>query len=202
VGYLERLLIPGETILHRARRSAFPSFAGPVLATVGAIAAALVASVLAPGPGLAAWALPVLGLAWLGWRYVWWTNKVYLVTNHRVLKLEGVLAKSHGDASLDKINDMQLEQGLLARLLGYGDLAISTANEAASVTYHFLKDPVEFKRRALIAREASRAATAPAAPADADPVARLERLAALREKGAVSADEFEAAKARLLSQLK
>ena len=115
------------------------------------------------------------------------------------MKLEGVLAKSHGDASLDKINDMQLSQGLAARLFGYGDLEIATANEAASVTYHFLKDPVEFKRKALIAREAARPA---AGPAESDPVAQLERLAALREKGAVTQEEFEAAKARLLGQLK
>lgn len=199
MGYLEKLLIPDEEILHRTRRSAFPSFAGPVLAAVVAVGAAGVASFLAPGPGFLAWALPVVALAWLGGRYLFWTNKVYMVTNHRVLKLEGVIAKSHGDASLDKINDMKLEQGLLGRLFGYGDLAISTANEAASVTYHFLKDPVEFKRRALIAREAARAATP---PADVDPVSQLERLGALREKGVVTGEEFEAAKAQLLGKLR
>lgn len=199
MGYLERLLIPGETILHRARRSAWPTFAGPVLANALAVAAALAASLLAPGPGFLAWALPLASLTWLAWRYVWWTNKVYLVTNHRVMKLEGVLAKSHGDASLDKINDMQLTQGLAARLFGYGDLAISTANEAASVTYHLLKDPVEFKRQALIARDSARPAEG---NGEADPVAQLERLAALREKGAVTDEEFEAAKARLLGLLK
>ena len=199
MGYLERLLIPGEAILHRARRSVWPTFAAPVAVNVLAVAAAIAASLLAPGPGLLAWALPLASLGWLGWRWVWWTNKVYLVTNHRVMKLEGVLAKSHGDASLDKINDMQLSQGLAARLFGYGDLEIATANEAASVTYHFLKDPVEFKRKALIAREAARPA---AGPAESDPVAQLERLAALRERGAVTQEEFEAAKARLLGRLK
>lgn len=200
MGYLERLLIPGETILHRAHRSAWPTFAGPAFVNVLAVAAALAASLLAPGPGLLAWALPLASLAWLGWRWVWWTNKVYLVTNHRVMKLEGVLAKSHGDASLDKINDMRLSQGLAARLFGYGDLEIATANEAASVTYHFLKDPVEFKRQALVAREAARPAAG--GTGETDPVAQLERLAALREKGAVTGEEFEAAKARLLGQLR
>src|SRR5512145_1950957 len=167
MSYLDRLLIPDETVVHRSRRSLYPTFAGPVLATVAALAAAVVLGVLVPGAALFVWALPVLPLAWLAWRYLYWVNKVYMVTNHRVLKLEGVVAKSHGDASLDKINDMNLEQGLLGRLLGYGDLAISTANEAASVTYHFLKGPVEFKRKALIAREASRGFAAAAAPAEA-----------------------------------
>ena len=198
MNYLGRLLIPGETVVHRSRRSLYPTFAGPVLATVAALAAAVVLGVLVPGAAIVVWALPVLPLMWIAWRYLYWVNKVYMVTNHRVLKLEGVVAKSHGDASLDKINDMNLEQGLLGRLLGYGDLAISTANEAASVTYHFLKDPVEFKRHALIARETVQGA---ATPADVDPVAQLERLALLRDQGTVTDQEFQAAKARLLGQL-
>jgi len=63
---------------------------------------------------------PLLPALWLGWRYLYWANKVYMVTNNRVLKLEGVFTKSHSDAALDKINDMTLEQDLLGRLLGYG----------------------------------------------------------------------------------
>lgn len=201
VSYLERLLIPGETVLHRARRSPFPTFGGPVLATVAALGVAVAAGILGPPSLVVAWVLPAVPLAWLGWRYLYWVNKIYMVTNHRVLKLEGVLTKSHRDASLDKINDMTLEQGLLGRLLGYGDVGISTANEAASVTFHFLEGPVEFKRQALMSREAARPASV-AAPAEADPVAQLERLAALRDRGTVTEEEFQAAKAQLLGRLR
>jgi len=42
-----------------------------------------------------------------------------------------VLDKRSGDSSLDKINDAVLKQGLLARMLHYGDLEILTANEEA-----------------------------------------------------------------------
>ena len=124
MGYMERLLIPDEVVLHRARRSLYPTFAGPVLAIVAALAAAVALSILVPGAVIVAWVLPVLPLFWLGGRYLYWVNKVYMVTNRRVLKLEGLFAKSHRDASLDKINDMDLEQGLLGRLLGYGDLGV------------------------------------------------------------------------------
>ena len=201
MSYLERLLIPGETILHRARRSPWPTFAAPVAAVVLTVGAAVAIGLAAPGSLVFALPLPLLALGVLGWRWLWWSRKVYLVTNHRVLKLEGVFTKSHRDASLDKINDMTLEQGLLGRLLGWGDLGISTANAAASVTFHDLQDPVEFKRQALMRREAARSAFT-GAPAADDPVARLERLAALREKGAVSEEEFKAAKAQLLGRLK
>jgi uncharacterized membrane protein YdbT with pleckstrin-like domain len=203
MSYMERLLIPDEVVLHRARRSLYPTFAGPVLAIVAALAAATALSILVPGAIIVAWLLPAIPLVWFGGRYLYWSNKIYMVTNRRVLKLEGVFTKSHRDASLDKINDMHLEQGLLGRLLGYGDLGIATANEAASVTYHFLDDPVEFKRQALMSREAARPSATPGvSAADADPVAQLERLAALRDKGVVTEAEFQTAKTQLLGRMK
>lgn len=204
MSYIERLMIPDEVVLHRARRSLYPTFAGPVLAFVAAVAAAVALGVLVPGAVVFAWILPVVVLPWLGWRYLYWANKIYMVTNRRVLKLEGLVTKSHRDASLDKINDMNLEQGLAGRLLNYGDLGIATANESASVTYHFLHDPVEFKRQALMSREAARPSATPggATAADADPIAQLERLGALREKGVVTEEEFQAAKAKLLGSVK
>ena len=200
MSYLERLLIPDETVLYRARRSVYPTFGGPALGFALAVAAAALLSLL-PGAIALVWLLPLVPALWIGWRYLFWVNKIYLVTNHRVLKLEGVLAKSHSDAALDKINDMTLEQGLLGRLFGYGDLAIATANEEASVTYHSLDGPVEFKRQALMSREA-RQAEGPGGETASDPVAQLERLAALREKGAVTEEEFQKAKARLLSRMR
>ena len=199
MSYLDRLLIPGETVAYRSRRSVYPTFAGPALATIAAVAAAAVASLLVPGAAVVAWVLPLLPLGWLGARWLFWVNKVYLVTSHRVLKLEGVFAKSHGDASLDKINDMALTQGLLARLLDYGDLSIATANEEAGVTYHLLHRPVEFKRRALMSREEARGR---GGDGETDPVARLERLAALRDKGVLSEEELQEAKGRLLAKLR
>ena len=203
MGYIERLLIPDEVILHRARRSLYPTFAGPVLAIVTALAAAVALSILVPGAIIVAWVLPVIPIVWLGGRYLYWSNKIYMVTNRRVLKLEGVFTKSHRDASLDKINDMNLEQGLLGRLLDYGDLGIATANEAASVTFHFLANPVEFKRQALMSREAARPSGAPVVAAgELDPVSQLERLGALRAKGVVTEEEFQTAKAQLLGRMK
>ena len=52
-----------------------------------------------------------------------------MVTNRRVMKVEGILKKRSADSSLEKINDAVLEQSVLGRMLGYGDLDILTANE-------------------------------------------------------------------------
>ena len=45
------------------------------------------------------------------------------------------------------------------------------------------------------------AATGQASSSDADPVAQIERLAALRDKGIISAEEFESKKTELMGRL-
>ncbi|HYN42719.1 MAG TPA: SHOCT domain-containing protein, partial [Thermoanaerobaculia bacterium] len=70
-------------------------------------------------------------------------------------------------------------------------------------TFHYLANPVEFKRQALMSREAARPSTPPGtAGAEPDPVAQLERLGALRDKGVVTEEEFQTAKAQLLGRMK
>jgi uncharacterized membrane protein YdbT with pleckstrin-like domain len=207
--YLRRLLIPGEEVQLVARRS--------ITATFGALLL-LEAALLAAAGGLYLWggpetstgvvvvlavALIVLGL--LAVRYVRWCNKVYVVTNLRVVKVEGTFAKAHHDASLDKINDLVLTQSVWGRIFGFGDLQILTANEASGVTFHFLHDPIEFKRRALESRTAmAGAGTAAAAEVAAalDPLAQIDRLGELRSKNLITEGEFQKKKAELLSRVR
>lgn len=210
--YLDRLLIPNERIVHLARRSVLVTFrhvlaveAVLLIATaVGAIAARQLPS------STSSLSLIVLGslllqlvpLAMGAARYVWWRNKVYVVTDLRVLKLEGILSKAHRDAALDKINDLVLEQGIWARLLHFGNLQIQTANAESGVTYHYLSDPVEFKRQALQCREKLMSGTpAKDAAPEGDAIAQIARLGELREKGVITEEEFQAKKAALMKRI-
>ena len=61
-----------------------------------------------------------------------------MITNRRVMKVEGVLKKRSADSSLEKINDAVLEQSVFGRMLGYGDLDILTANEQSVDRYRML----------------------------------------------------------------
>jgi uncharacterized membrane protein YdbT with pleckstrin-like domain len=143
----------------------------------------------------------VLAVLLLG-RYIWWRNKVYVVTNLRVMKLEGIFSKSHRDASLDKINDLVMTQSLLGRMLGYGDLQILTANEASGMTYHQLHDPVEFKRQVLQLRTAEMAdGPGLGAASVADPIAQIQRLGELRAQGVITEEEFAAKKKALMDRI-
>ncbi len=200
MSYLEKLLVPDETVLYRAHRSVVATFL-PLTAGALALIAVAAGGSFVPGALPFIWFLPVLPAPWLLFRYLFWKNKIYLVTNYRVLKVEGVISKSHVDASLDKINDMALSQSLLGRIFNYGDLAISTANETAGVTYHLLDKPIEFKRLALMSREA-RGRDSGSESDGSDPLGQLERLGVLREKGVVTEAEFTAKKAELLGRIR
>jgi uncharacterized membrane protein YdbT with pleckstrin-like domain len=71
----------------------------------------------------------VLSLAWLAKVYWNWYAEDYIVTNRRVLKVDGIINKHSADSSLEKINDAVLDQNVIGRILGYGDLDILTAAE-------------------------------------------------------------------------
>jgi uncharacterized membrane protein YdbT with pleckstrin-like domain len=208
MSYLTKLMIPGETVVHSARRSVAATFGGLlvflVLVVVG-VGVAYAWSVPAAGllgTGLLLVVALVLGVLLLG-RYVWWRNKVYVVTNLRVLKLEGLFSKSHRDASLDKINDLVMNQSILGRMLNYGDVQILTANEASGMTFHKLQDPVAFKRQILQVRTTEMAdGPGLGAASVSDPIAQIQRLGELRAKGTITEEEFLEKKKALMERIK
>jgi hypothetical protein len=181
----------------------------------------------------------VVAIAWLVKVYWSWWAQDYLITNRRVLKVEGIFNKRSADSSLEKINDAVLEQNVFARMFNYGDLDILTAADVAIDRYRMLDRAPGFKREMLnqkheLEGEFSRPmpspplraapmggapgepagvpmpppapAPAPAAPGprqmSADEVTRaLASLADLRDRGAISAEEYDAKKSELLGRL-
>ncbi len=106
----------------------------------------------------------VLILALVGWvvafvkmgTAVWaWRNTEFLVTTRRLVRAEGILNKVVMDANLEKVNDAHLTQGLLGRILGYGDLDVMTAADEMGGVEDFpmLADPIDFKVAMLNQKE-------------------------------------------------
>jgi hypothetical protein len=151
------------------------------------------------------------------------------------MKVEGVFNKHAADSSLEKINDAVLSQGVLARMLGYGDLDILTAADTAIDRYRMLAGAAAFKIEMLNRKHAldleiggsvptppvrldqtgpSSAGPAasptasptpePASPEadDAETITRtLAQLSDLRDRGAITPEEYEAKKRELLGRL-
>jgi Bacterial PH domain/Short C-terminal domain len=232
--YADRLLSQGEEVILRTRQhwlALLLEARTPILLFIAGLVLLLVVSQFFTGTvqtvvGYAAFAAIVIGLLSLVKIYLTWYSEDYLVTNRRVLKVEGIINKRSADSSLEKINDAVLEQNLLGRLLNYGDLDILTAADVAVDRYRMLNRAAEFKREMLnqkhdLEGEYSRplpgpplrsAPAAPPPPAAAAAPARREMtadevtralggLADLRDRGAISPQEYEAKKAELLGRL-
>ncbi|MFO1538951.1 MAG: PH domain-containing protein [Chloroflexota bacterium] len=169
------------------------------------------------------WAAVGVGILLLVWHWWQWRTEEYLITNRRLMKVTGIINKRSADSSLEKINDAILEENLIGRILDYGDLDILTAADIAVDRYRMLAHAKDFKKRMLEAKHAletgmangpvggngngvARPAPAPLAGNGridtADEVsAALAQLAELRDRGAISAEDYEAKKQDLLGRI-
>jgi len=156
MSYADSLLGDGEQVLLRARQH----WLGVIFDSGGALGLWLIAIViviavrffnvtgdLANLLGIAALVALGVGLLMFIWRFFVWTRQEYLITDRRLLQVEGILHKSVSDTSLIKINDARLNEGVVGRMLNYADLDILTASgEAAVDQFKMLQGAKEFRR--------------------------------------------------------
>ncbi len=257
MSYADGLLSTGERIAHREKQHWFVFVWGAKLA-VAAIILGLVLLILSQAitpdqraaigtlMGLASAALIIGGLGVLGWHILRYLNQEYVLTNRRVIQVQGVLNKTSMDSSLEKINDARLEQSVFGRMFGFGDLEILTAADTGVDRFRMIRNPIGFKKAMLDAkheyeRDVAGGSYAPSPPLRSEPIARpavaapasgsggavgddtvsantpgrapnaalspdeltrtLSSLADLRDRGAISPEEYERKKADLLSRL-
>ena len=219
--YVDSLLAPGETVLHRTLRHWI------VLARWigGAVVLAVLGGVMASLYGFAGWqgasfgAMVGVGLMLLAAllalpALLRWATEVYLVTDRRVIRVEGVLRKQALDSGLAKVNDVRLTQTVAGRLLGYGTLEIITASESGINRLDYLPRPMEFKKAMMTAGEARggadispAVASSPAAPPATSPAPtrsltdRLADLEEMRRRELLSDDEYQAKRSAILDEL-
>lgn len=161
MGYTESLLASNEAIVYRTKQHWMAPIFGTITGTAVLIGG-LILFVFHLTMGtedfvgtlrtLAFWAslaLIVVGAAMVGYSYIRWWVEDYVVTNQKVVKVEGLINKRTSGAALEKINDVIMEQGPLGRILGYGTLKVSTASDITDLNYATMRRPAEFRRMML-----------------------------------------------------
>jgi hypothetical protein len=247
MSYVDGLLSTGERVMHREKQHWFVVVWGVRFAILAVIVAVIllilrgtVSQPLQDGLNYAGIALFVGGVALLIWVVLRYLNQEYILTNRRVIAVEGVLNKRVTDSSLEKINDAMLTQSIFGRIFGFGDLEVLTASEAGISLFRMIINPMGFKRAMLDAKHEyerdlagpgfagspplraeplpppiappgmvtdDTVSTAVPTPPPGEQLSRdevtrtLNSLADLRDRGAISADEFERKKADLLGRL-
>lgn len=213
MSYLRQLLGENEEIVFSTRQHWFIPFAHVLteIVLLGLLAAAVI---VIPRTGWAidtslvyiiAAALAVIVIFSAVGDVLRWNNEQFVITDRRVIQIQGVVNKNVLDSSLEKINDVELQQTLLGRIFNYGDLEILTASEEAINRMHAIHNPIVFKRAMQDAR-ARYDGYLDRGPVQAydsprDVQAVLTQLAALRDRGILSPAEFEAKKRELLSRI-
>jgi len=165
--------------------------------------------------GLGEIALFLGGIGWIIYNVIAWKSAHYTVTNRRLMGTEGLLRKRETDSLLSSISDVRMRQSAVGRMMGFGDIQIiSASGSAGSDTFTTVVAAVELKKHILEQKVAeaqagpTNAAPAPVAAAAAAPpnsqdqaVATLNSLAALRDSGAITPEEYETKKAELLARI-
>ena len=140
MGYTDSLLADGEVIARRDHQHWLALFldaraaVGVWIVAILLLVATIVFNLSVDVRnivGIIVIVLAILGAVIFAYQWLRWRNEDYIVTNRRILKVTGIVNKRSADSSLEKINDLVLEENLLGRMLGYGDLDIITAADTA-----------------------------------------------------------------------
>lgn len=159
-------------------------------------------------------------LAMALYRFMWWRREQYIITNYRIIQVEGIVNRRTFDSALEKVNDVETTQSMFGRMFDFGSINIITGSEIGVNELHGISKPYEFKRALLEAKLAfghgeqymdpSRTEFAkrampseaqatgpddhtrriPTVEEDADPARITIALTELRNAGVISDDEY------------
>jgi uncharacterized membrane protein YdbT with pleckstrin-like domain len=135
--------------------------------------------------------------------YMNWINEEYVITNFRVIQIRGVFSKNVIDSSLEKVNDVKMNQTFFGRIFKYGDVEILTASEIGVNLFRKILNPVLFKTAMLNAKEELEHKSPEPTPEvkSVDIIGLISKLDELHLTGVISDEEFRTKKAELLARL-
>ncbi len=155
--------------------------------------------------------LAVVVILYFLFKIVQRNNNIWVVTNLRVIDEEGVITSKSKESPLDKINNMNYRQTLWGKIFGYGDVEIQTAAEIGATTYRMVSSPKRLKdtitqmqeeyKNSIIKRQAEQMARAmvDTNQGKSNVSDELERLYELMKKGAITEEEYNSRKEKLLN---
>ncbi|MDP9210121.1 MAG: PH domain-containing protein [Actinomycetota bacterium] len=224
MAFPEKLLSEDEELVYDLRPH-WLTLVVPVLLTVAVVLAVGALWVVMPAGDLqqpGRLAVGVLGLvvllATVVGRVLRWSTTHFVLTTERLIFRSGVVAKFGREIPLERINDVTFSQSLFERMIGAGDLLLESAGEHGQSRFANIRDPeavqLEIYRQmeANDRRRSGYATTQPHHQVAADrtptppsrsptPLDDLERLANLRDRGAVTEEEFQRMKRELLDRM-
>ena len=121
-------------------------FLKPALMVLGGIALMVVLRRVQDPPWL--WMIgagvTLIGLGWGMVHYVELMTSEFAVTSSRLILKVGLISRYTTELLLTKVETIGVQQGLMGRMLGYGDLIVTGTGGAREV-FHRVRDPIGFR---------------------------------------------------------
>jgi uncharacterized membrane protein YdbT with pleckstrin-like domain len=207
--YVEKLLSTNEKIIVRTHRHFFTVFGSLfkelVILIACAVAFIYVRSWYTSDPfffyiGIAVVALLAMASAFVD--ILRWQNNEYIVTSRRVIHANGIFSKNILDSSLNKINDVILQQSMLGRIFNYGTIKILTATEEVINLLDSISKPIVFKHAMLEAKSLLEPiAGSPLIGQPTSATQLLEELDQLRARKMITDLEYEEKRKEILKRM-
>ena len=190
MSYVARILRDGEQILYRTRlhwvvylgASGFLLFGAGVWAYVGRNTAHSVLGIFGMLPGLL-----LFVKAHLQQRL-----EEHVVTTDRVISRTGIVRRDVYVYPLDSIQTIDIRQGLMGRILGYGSVEFHTsADRHGAGGRGYICNPERWRSQILCAMDLRAGTTRQESPDQAEPARRLQQLEQLRKDGLITEEEYK-----------
>ena len=139
----------------------------------------------------------VVSASWMVVKMVQWRTTYFVVTSHRVIYRQGVLARSGVEIPIERMSNVNFKQTIFERLIGAGDLIIESPGRDGQQKFSDIQNPEEVQNIVHAALQ-SRESQSGGNDVQGDVATQLEKLEGLRQRGTLSAEEFIEQKRRLL----
>jgi len=141
MSYIEKNLMNGESILYRSKLH-WVIFLWPVIWFIVAIFFFSNGGDVAAAGGLFVMIAIVAGIA----SFINFKTSEFGVTNKRVIVKVGFIRRNSLEVLLNKVEGIQVNQGILGRILGFGSITVSGTGGTKD-PFHKIDAPLEFRKK-------------------------------------------------------
>jgi uncharacterized membrane protein YdbT with pleckstrin-like domain len=140
----------------------------------------------------------IVSVSWLCVALIKWRTTYFVVTSHRLIYRQGVVARNGVEIPLERVNNVNFAQTIFERLLQVGDLLVESGGQEGQQVFSDIARPEEVQNiiHSTIQREKHQRSDG--APSLAGIAHELERLEGLRDRGVLTDEELEEQKRRLI----
>ncbi|MDD2858108.1 MAG: PH domain-containing protein [Candidatus Nanopelagicales bacterium] len=149
MAYPAKLLAPGESIVYELK----PHWRGLIVPFIAFILEVFILTLLLVRFSDSAVVRWIVLVAFVFFVVLWslvpflrWLTTQYVFTDRRIITRSGLLTKQGRDMPLAKTNNVSFSQGLLGRMLNFGNLDIDSANADGSLIIRDVPDVENIQR--------------------------------------------------------